>query len=82
MLTSFVRNGQPSTLSNHSSDSEGSAQDHMVAGLNPPGADQPYGLLTGAALFEAIDYEQKKLLATKGMLSLEIFLYDFVFISK
>ena len=54
----------------------------MVAGLNPAGADQPYGLLTGAALFEAIDYEQKKLLATKGMLSLEILRHDFIRDSK
>ena len=38
----------------------------MVAGLNQPGSDQTYNFLSGTALLESIDYEQKKLLATKG----------------
>ena len=65
------RNGRGS--SNQSSDSEGSTHDLIGPGASRGNVMPGCGLFTGVPIVESIDYEAKKLLATKGALDYNMY---------
>ena len=70
------RNGRGS--SNQSSDSEGSTHDLIGPGASRGTVIPGCGLFTGVPIVESIDYEAKKLLATKGTLDYSVYMYMYV----